>query len=334
MSISDVKQLEELTKQWEPRLREAFLQAVLDINSGVNLSVIIRLISEGAVEQVLRELAVTPSDFAPLAQEITNAFNAAGKQMAKQIPPARTTTSRKVQFQFNIRNPEAEAWLKDRSSTLITSIVEDTRQSVRQLLAAGLAEGNNPRTTALELVGRLNANGRREGGVIGLTPAQEQWARAYREELETGQLKKAIGRDLRDKRFDRTIAKASRTGKPIPKDMIEKMVSSYRNRTLKYRADNIARTETLEAVNEAQHQSIVQAVEAGALSNDTVRRFVVTAGDERVRPEHKKIPGMNRSGVKIDQPFKTPSGPKMRPPFDVNCRCQVRMRVNYFKGLK
>jgi hypothetical protein len=64
----------------------------------------------------------------------------------------------------------------------ITEIVADQKTAVRNFLEAGLAEGANPRTTALDLVGRISgASGKREGGVIGLTSSQEGWVRNYRD---------------------------------------------------------------------------------------------------------------------------------------------------------
>lgn len=63
----------------------------------------------------------------------------------------------------------------------------------------------------------------------------------------------------------------------------------------------------------------------GFLSPET-RRFWHTAGDERVRHTHRAVPGMNPNGVGLSEPFKTPIGPAMHPPLEINCRCRVRLR--------
>src|SRR5205814_64369 len=98
-------------------------------------------------------------------------------------------------------------------------------------LSAGLQAGANPRTTALDLVGRIaSSTGQREGGIIGLTSSQEEWVRAYRSDLESDNPALALSRALRDKRFDRTVLKAAKNNEPLPSALVDKMVTSYKNR--------------------------------------------------------------------------------------------------------
>src|SRR5690606_12500372 len=137
----------------------------------------------------------------------------------------------RVIFRFSMRNPEAEAWLRDHSATLVTRIVDVQREAIRTALTEGLAQGQNPRQTALEVIGRVSrATNRREGGIIGLTPAQERYVSSARRELlsgDPGQLANYLTRSRRDKRFDRTIASAIREGKPLPRDMVDRIAGRY-----------------------------------------------------------------------------------------------------------
>lgn len=55
------------------------------------------------------------------------------------------------------------------------------------------------------------------------------------------------------------------------------------------------------------------------------RRYWRTAGDERVRFTHVQVPGMNRAGVPLNQPFATPLGPCFTPPLEAGCRCKATL---------
>ena len=56
------------------------------------------------------------------------------------------------------------------------------------------------------------------------------------------------------------------------------------------------------------------------------RRYWQTAGDERVRIAHQQVPGMNRDGVPLNQPFATPLGPCFTPPLEAGCRCKAVLK--------
>jgi uncharacterized protein with gpF-like domain len=105
------------------------------------------------------------------------------------------------------------------------------------------------------------------------------------------------------------------------------MINAYRNRALRYRAEQIGQAESLKAIGAAQIEAYQQAVDKGAIEADQVARFWITKGDARVRPEHRLIPGMNKDGVGLNQPFRTPEGPTLYPPLGFGCRCRVRMEI-------
>jgi hypothetical protein len=63
----------------------------------------------------------------------------------------------------------------------------------------------------------------------------------------------------------------------------------------------------------------------GALPADQ-RRYWHTAGDERVRLAHAQVPGMNRTGVPLNQSFVSPLGPCFTPPLEAGCRCKASLR--------
>ena len=154
---------------------------------------------------------------------------------------------------------------------------------IRNVLARGMRQGLNPRSVALDIVGRIDgATKTRQGGLIGLTSSQEEWVRRYAEDLASDNPLDALSRTLRDKRFDAMVRKYAALGEPIPADKIEKMVAAYRNRALRYRAEAIARTEAMRALHQSQDEAIKQAIEKGILKADAVGFVWRTARDARV----------------------------------------------------
>lgn len=331
--------IEALTEQWEPRLRDAFLAAVQRIADRVSVSAVAEALARGDIEAAVRLVGLDANDFVGLRNAVHDAFASGGSAVAETIPAIRDGAGALIKILFDVRNYRAESWITSRSSTLVQQIVDDQRTMIRTNLRAGLEAGLNPRTTALDLVGRINPQTKtRVGGIIGLTSGQEAWQRAYAAELSStdpATLRKALNRGLRDKRFDRSVEKAIASGEPIPADIRTKMLVAYRNRSLKYRADTIARNETIRALGRAQTEAYQQAIDGGQVDADTITRFWRTAGDERVRHTHRLIPGMNAKGVGWNEPFQTPTGPSMHAPHDVDvlCRCREVVRLNYFKGL-
>ncbi|HXU02762.1 MAG TPA: phage minor head protein, partial [Polyangia bacterium] len=247
-------------------------------------------------------------------------------------------TGLRTVFQFNVRNPAAKHYLFERSSTKVTQIIADQRDMIRTFLAAGMEAGNNPRTMALDLVGRVNpATGRREGGHIGLTSSQEAWVRNYRDEL-TNLDAGALTRALRDQRFDSTIRAAIAAGEPIPDGTISAAVTNYKNRALRYRAETIARTEAMTSLHEAQSQAVDQAI-ADGIDRGDIRYTWHATHDDRTRDSHA---AMDLETVGEGELFVTGAGNLLEYPGDpngppeevINCRCWREMRVDFLANVE
>lgn len=332
--------LDDLTAKWEPTLRKAFLDAINELTDRVNVNVVGQLLERGDIQGAIRAVGLDPLDFRGLDAAILQAFADGGSQFAQQIPATRSPEGSIIQFRFDARNPSAEDWARNHSSQLITQIIADQRVSVQNYIAGGLEAGRNPRSTALELVGRRNrVTGQRQGGIVGLTSIQSQYVETARAELSSGNaalLKNYLTRNRRDKRFDRTVTKAIRDGQPIPLETVNRMTAQYSDRLLLLRGEVIARNETARTLGQSRTETYQQAINRNHIQQDTITRFWITAGDERVRHTHRLIPGMNKAGRRWDEPFATPTGLSMHAPHDtdVMCRCHERIRINYFAGLK
>lgn len=240
---------------------------------------------------------------------------------------------------FDGRNPRAEQWLKDQSSRLVTEILDETREAARAALVDGMEAGQNPRVTALSIVGRIDrATGRRVGGIIGLTTQQVGWRDAALQELrDPERMGNYFTRKARDRRFDRTVSKAMREGRAVPMEEARRIVARYEDRLLKYRGDVIARTETHRALNASLQEGLLQLVDQGKLQRDQVKMVWDATGDSRTRPSHMAAEGQE---IEIGGTF-TVGGAQLRYPGDpmgppqetIQCRCVMRPKIDFFAGL-
>jgi hypothetical protein len=330
---------DQLIEEWWPRIRDAFYRGIRAIKSFVQVGRIADRLEKGDVEGAIRAVGIEPVAFRDLEKTIENAFETAGKFVALKIPGIRDPDGLRLKVQFDVRNPRAETILRDQSSTLVKEIVDDQRTMIRQALQAGMEAGRNPRDVALDLVGRINPQtGQREGGAIGLTASQENWTRNYELELQNLD-SNALQRTLRDKRFDRTVARAIRDKTPIPVETRQKMVAAYRNRALQYRAEAIARTEALTSMHQAAQEAMQQAIDKGQVDEAAVTKVWHSAADNRVRDTHRSLNGQE---VQFRADFISPSGAHLQFPGDssapasevVNCRCWADYKTDFLRGLR
>lgn len=340
--LSDRSRIEQLTDEWEPLVREAFLAGVDDLRSQALIGVIAERLEKGDVEGALRALNLDPAAFRALDTIMGQAFAAGGLSTVGALPVLRDPSGGRLVVRFDARNLRAEAWLRAHSSTLITGIVEDQRMAIRAALLAGMEEGRNPRSVALDIVGRIDpVRKRRVGGIVGLTSAQATFVAAARAELLSGdpaQLRSYLERQRRDSRFDRTVRTAI-DGRPLTTAQVARMVARYADRLLELRGETIARTETMAALNQAAVEALTQAIEDGKLRSDVVSKVWHTAADFRVRHTHR---GMSGQSVGLQAQFRSPSGVFLAYPGDpsapaaevVNCRCWMEPRIDFLAGIR
>lgn len=333
--------LDALIEKLTPVVRDAFFAAIADVTNEVILTDLITAIEQEDYEKAFRTLGMSEGAMRPLTAALESVVEQGGVAVGRTFPRVLNTTEfGRAVFRFNIRNERAENWLRDQSSGLITRIQEDTRVNIMNTLQVNMAAGNNPRTTALDIVGRIDpSSGKRVGGLIGLNQNQELWARNARNDLETLNPRYFL-RLRRDKRFDSVVREAIQSGQPLTKDQIDKLISRYKDSLLKLRGEDIGRTESIQALNRAQHEAIQQASDMGAMKKNDVGREWDDAGDSRVRHSHHK---MNGQVVGLDEPFKTPDGEFLMFPGDtslgasakevINCRCRVKLKIDWLAGV-
>jgi len=323
--------IQALLTKYEPQIRDAFLASISDITNRAKLGAIIAALERGDIEGALAAVHVEPAAFQPLESAIRTGFVQAATTTAAAIPA-------QVVVRFDARNPAAEQWLSTHSSQAIVEIVADQRTAVRIALTDGMARGDNPRTTALNVVGRIGQSGRREGGIVGLTSQMERYVANARAELTSGNpvtMRGYFTRLRRDKRFDGIVLKAIKDGKPVDAATVSRLTSRYADRLLALRGETIGRTESMASIHEAQHQAYLQAVGKGAVKASAVRRTWIATKDSRTRDSHRHLDGTT---VGLNERFPNgclfPGDPSADIAEIANCRCHLMVRIDRLSNLE
>ena len=311
----------------EPAVKKAFLDAVAEIRSSITLTRLEAAIDAGDAAEAVRLAGLrSEAQWARITESTRNAFIEGGIFFAETAPAS-------IPFAFNMTNPRAQEWLRNRSSDFVTEIVRDQRDAIRVALDAGTARGDNPRRTALDIAGRMNRRtGRRQGGIVGLTSQQARFVENARDELLRGDTA-YLQRKRRDRRFDSLLIRAADEGKGLSQADADRVAARYSDRLLQLRGENISRTEVLGSFNGGNFESLQQAVEQGLVNPDNIQRVWRDASDGRVRDTHAAVDG---TVVGMDEPFIVGGAPLMFPGDPngpaaeiIGCRCVSRNVVDW-----
>lgn len=305
--------IERLLAQAEPRLRAAFLRMVSAIKSQYTLSEIATFVEAGSLAQALDTALRSVSI---LGEAYVDEFITAAREAASYL--GRSVAD--IQIVFDQTNTRAVEAMRRNQLRLVRGFTEQQRETVRQILFDGVQRGLNPREIA-----------RQFRDSIGLTPNQMRAVENYRRALSELS-PDALRRALRDKRFDRTVLNAIDRGQSLTAAQIDKMVGRYHEKMLAHRAEVIARTESLRAVNQGTEALFQQGIDEGTLQADNMERIWNTASDDRVRDSHEPMNGQSQPfGVA----FQSGAGNALMYPGDpdapaeetIQCRCVVATRI-------
>lgn len=333
-------QIEALLAEQAPRIRDAFLQAIYDARSVPRLEDVVALLTRGDIEGAARLLEIQQIFLAPLDQAIVGTYMQSGA-VAMEAIVATAPKAMRLVARFDGRNPAAESWLREHSSALITEIIADQREGIREALRAGMEAGRNPRGVALEVVGRVDkVTGKRVGGLLGLTSQQMKFVANARAELLSGdpaQMRAYLERKLRDRRLDGIVKRAIKDGKPVAAKDVDRLMGRYSDRLLAYRGTVIARTEALESFANARWEATRQLIEAGTIREQHVTKVWSATLDKRTRDSHVALHGKK---AEMREAFVSPlTGARMLFPMDrsmgapageiIQCRCACQYNISW-----
>lgn len=296
----------------ETQMQKAFIQAVINAKISIGtLEEIEQLMLDGQLDEAMSIVMQASSDILVNAQIET--FIAAGIAGSKVISEAV-----EVVIGFDRVNDRAVKAIRENRLELIRNFTEEQIKVTRQALIEGTERGLNPREQA-----------RHFRKSIGLTAKQQQAVHNYRKHLENMSYE-ALNRELRDKRFDRTVERSIETKEPLSKAQINKMVDRYRDRYIKYRSEVIARTEALRGVHQGTEEAYAQAIDQGVLDPNKLIRKWIAARDERTRVSHRKLNGDTAHFGEVFHGFngdlRYPGDPLAPGSETIQCRCSLTTR--------
>ena len=225
-----------------------------------------------------------------------------------------------VDVRFEDAHANAIRIMQNRALQVTSQFTHKQEEAMREVLLDGIRRGRNPRQQAIAL---------RKS--IGLTAKQVKAVNNFRDMLEEGN-KEVLTRKLRDKRFDRTINRAIREEKRIAQKRINRMVTRYRERYIKYRATVIAQTESLSAVHQGKEEMFNHAIAQGHLTRENLEGTWITIEDVLRRHHHGTMQGQKKPH---GQYFISGLGNQLLHPGDpnapieeiANCRCLKVTRI-------
>lgn len=336
--LSQREILENLALEWEKPVREAWLDAINRIRSNIVLKRIVERLERGDVAGVVRDLGIEEGVFARFENALVQAYNSGGLATVDTMPALRDPAGNRIVFSWGVRNLPAEQAMRDHAARLVTGIVTEARDGIRDVLTENLARGQSPYDAGRMIAGRLNrANGVREGGLVGLSrPQMETVARIERamREGDIDYMRQYLGFANRDKRLDRTVLKAIREGRGLAPEEVERVTRLYASKALKFRGDVISRHETMMALDRSRYDAFRQQIDDGKLLVTDIVKTWKHIPRETARLQHTIMSGRS---VPFDQPFIMPDGTQLQYPRDpnapashtLNCFCRVDYRVDH-----
>ncbi len=285
-------ELHKIADSFIPKVKRAFLVAIDRFKVAINIPNLVEALSTGDISRVMNVIQL--GQFAPklqntLSEPLRDLYIKSAQNALNQLPVKKLQHTPTVNFSFDIMNDRSVRFLQAYEFNLIRQLSTSTLNGIRQVVLNAFKEGGSPRQQARRI---MEARG------FGLTERQANAVDNFREML------------VEDGRNAATV---------------ERQTARYYQRQLRRRATAIARTETIRAANAGQHELWRQAADDGLLDTTKIRRKWIVTRDERLSVSHRKIPGMNKKGVGLNEEFKTPEGPFLHPPTRTHCRCAVAL---------
>jgi hypothetical protein len=176
---------------------------------------------------------------------INSKIDEAGNAELRRIDTS-PVVAKAMRGRFNLRNPFSEDFVRRRGAELVQGITGRARDQIREAVEAGFVQGIPVRTTARTIMDSLGLDSR-------LARAVQSHGNAL---SEAG----------------------------TPDEIAGRSIEAYADKLLRYRAELIARTETIAASNQGVMDSWRQAERENLLPGGMKKRWIHAAGSARTCP--------------------------------------------------
>jgi len=284
----DYKTFHKIADALAPEFEKRIKTSLDEFRDLVDLRDLLTAIATGDEEKIMgtipwKEFLSNDED---LHDAIIEAVKEAGVASKAQLKAMLERTGRDTETyaSFSGSDPRVVRYARKRTAFLITEVTESSKEAVRQAIG-DLNEGtDDPRSVAQRIQDAVGLDTRRANAVD-----------RYRDALEQA---------------------------GVPDDRIDRRAEAYRDRLLAQRADTIARTESINAVNAGQQEGWDQAADRGEIDRKTAKKVWIVTPDDRLCPRCEELAGQ---AVGIDEQFDTDEGRIDGPGLHPNCRCSMAL---------
>jgi hypothetical protein len=280
-----------------PQVSATIISASKKFANGIDRETIEKLIAEGVLDRV--DLYLPWDEFNNLLERELGEHLIKGIRDGANLAQADTQRAAKkaLGFEpvltFDATNPRVERWIDKNTARLVTLVTDETKAAIKDAVRDAMREERAP----IEVFRRIKA-------VIGLNQRQGKALENYR----SGLIKAGAA-----------------------KSRVTELVNTYREQQLKYRANMIAGTEMMAAINQGHIEGQRQAVDEGFVKGKAMKQWITAPEDGILCPSCR---AMNGKKVPLDAPFnvtlyrETSKGLKVvgnvkvdTPPVHPHCRC-------------
>jgi hypothetical protein len=289
------KRLHRLASDALPEVRRQFLEAVARMRGKLDMQAVESALARNDIEGVLRLVPFHDLNDALVEVEAhldtvrSDAFLLGRDAAVPHLHPEQLAIHlgerATLRVTFNHISPTVLESIRTTTGLRIKGITDNTRQAVREIVERAFVAGKHPRTIVKEIQAQ-----------VGLTPKQAVAIERLRTEL---------------------------TAAGTPPARVEKTVARAEKKKIKERATMIARTETIQAMNDGQRASWKLLVERGLLDGDAWERewMAIVPTDGRTCPT---CIALDEIRAPIDGDYE-PADAKGGPPQHPDCRCTEKL---------